>query len=94
MRVSPAGRGIPGGGIISRRSFVMTFSARVRSSSARETSKPWRERFPVWSWSLWQVMQTRWTTSVRASSGIRGSSASERRLPTPHAVAWPDRTEA
>jgi hypothetical protein len=68
MRVSPPGRLSPGGGIISRRSFRITASARSRSEAAWATSNPDRERLPVRSWSLWQILQVRRVTWFSSSS--------------------------
>ena len=56
-RVSPPGRGMPGGGIISARNFWIIFSAVSGALEAAATSKPISERLPVWRKSLWQTWQ-------------------------------------
>ena len=50
--VSPAGRGIPGGGIIPARSLRIMRSAVSAYSGARATSNPWSDMLPVSKASL------------------------------------------
>ena len=68
-RVSPAGRGMPGGGIMPARSLRIMRSAVSAFSAAASTWKPDKVMLPVRRASLWQTWQYWATTSVSVAAG-------------------------